>query len=329
MDNKKPGLFATTRSVMRIKHLSYITEKSYINWIKRFALFNSGKLPMDFSSEDVVNYLTYLSEKGKVSASTQNQALNAIVFLFRHVLKKNLGDISSFARAKTPKFLPTVLSVEEAILVLKTLNGTQKLIASLLYGTGMRLIEALRLRVQDIDFQRNMIIVKDAKGGKDRVVPLPKFIIEDLKRQLRYSYSVFKVDLKEGYGEVSLPHALERKYPKASREWKWQYVFPSNQRSQDPYSGKTKRHHLYPTILEKALSLASRKIGLNKKVSCHTFRHSFATHLLDSGTDIRTVQTLLGHNDLKTTMIYTHVTLEKGVGTKSPLDVIARELEDK
>ena len=325
---KKPGLLATARSIMRVKHLSYVTEKNYLGWIRRFAHFNAGKSPHDYSPEEVVRFLTFLAEKQRVAASTQNQALNSIVFLFRHVLQKDLGNINDFARAKKPKFLPTVMSVNEVILILKSLFGTQKLIASLLYGTGMRLIEALRLRVQDIDFERNLIMVKYAKGGKDRVVPLPKFIIEDLKRQLRYARSVFKIDLKEGFGEVSLPHALDRKYPKANKDWKWQYVFPSKRRSKDPYSGKIKRHHLYPTIMESALAKASRDIELTKKISCHTFRHSFATHLLDSGVDIRTLQTLLGHNDLKTTMIYTHVTLEKGVGTKSPLDYIARALRD-
>lgn len=322
----KPGLLATTRSILRLKQMSYVTEKTYLGWIKRFAHFHKTKKPNNYSSEDIVKYLTFLAENKNVSVSTQNQALNSIIFLFRHVLKKEIGDINSFARAKRPKFLPTVLSIDEVINLLKSLNGVQKIIASLLYGTGMRLIECLRLRVQDIDFQRNMIIVKDAKGAKDRVVQLPQSLKEDIKKQLRFSYSVFKVDRSQGFGEVSLPHALSIKYPLASKEWKWQYVFPSKQRSQDPYSEKIKRHHLFPSIMEKDLRKAALKANITKRVSCHILRHSYATHLIDSGTDIRTVQTLLGHNDLKTTMIYTHVTLEKGVGTKSPLDQIAHSL---
>lgn len=308
------------RTVLRMKHLSYATEKSYIGWARRFLKFHLPKRPSALTGADIATYLSFLAEERGVSASTQNQALNSIVFLYRFVLVKEIGDVSSFLRAKKSKFLPTVLCVDEVSDLLSHLSGVKLLIASLLYGTGMRLIEALRLRIKDIDFQRSIIVIREAKGGKDRMVPLPQKIKDGLQRQIMEASAIHHMDLQAGFGEVSMPNALARKYPQAPKSILWQYIFPSVQRSKDPKSGKIKRHHLYPSIMEDAISSSTQKAQIHKKVSCHTLRHSFATHLLDSGVDIRTVQTLLGHKDVKTTMIYTHVTLDKGVGTKSPLD---------
>lgn len=269
---------------------------------------------------EITEFLSHLASDKKVSASTQNQALNAIVFLYKRVYERDPGEFKNLVWAKQSKHLPVVLSVSETKEVLKNLRGVQAVIGRLLYGTGMRLTEALKLRVKDIDFDRNMILVRDAKGNKDRVVPLPQSLKIPLRQQLEKSRAIHDYDLKQGYGRTSLPFALEKKYPNASAEWRWQYVFPSTKRSKDPRTDRVGRHHLYNSIMEDAVRRATKAAGVSKRVTCHTFRHSFATHLLDSGTDIRTVQTLLGHNDLKTTMIYTHVTEEKGVGTKSPLD---------
>jgi integron integrase len=279
-------------------------------------------------AEEITQFLTYLAAVRNVAGSTQNQALNAIVYLFKHVLNKEAGIFEGIVWARKLKHIPVVLSVDEVKSVLKNLKGVQNVIGCLLYGTGMRLTEALKLRVKDVDFDRNLIIVRDAKGAKDRSVQFPQFLKEPLRKQLERAKAIHEHDLKEGLGRTTLPYALERKYPNANAEWKWQYVFPSYKRSTNPQTGKVGRWHLYPTIMQDSVSGAVKKAGIQKKVSCHTFRHSFATHLLDSGTDIRTVQVLLGHNDLKTTMIYTHVTAEKGVGTKSPLDVLAKEHEE-
>lgn len=234
--------------------------------------------------------------------------------------------MNSIVWARKPRRLPVVLSVVEIKAILGQLKGVQWLIACLLYGSGLRLTEALRLRVKDIDFERKMILVRDSKGQKDRVVQLPQFLRQPLQTQMQQAKSYHNHDLEAGFGRVSLPHAWQKKYPNADKEWIWQYVFPSIKRSVDPRSGAIKRHHLYHSIMEDSVRRAVRNAGIHKRVTCHTFRHSYATHLLDSGIDIRTVQTLLGHNDLKTTMIYTHVTAEKGIGTKSPLDVLAEDL---
>ncbi len=314
---------------MRLAHMSMFTEKTYVHWAKRFAAFHKGKHPRYMGAEEITEFLSYLASEKNASAPTQNQALNGIVYLFKEVLQKDPGTFEGIVWAKRPKHIPVVLSIEEVKAVIKGLSGVQWLIACLLYGTGMRLIEALKLRVKDVDFDRNLIVVRDAKGAKDRTVPFPNFLREPLRKQLEAAKAIHDFDLKEGFGRANLPYALERKYPNATTEWKWQYIFPSYKRSVDPRTGNTGRWHLYPTIMQDAVSAAVRNAGIQKKVSCHTFRHSFATHLLDSGTDIRTVQILLGHNDLKTTMIYTHVTAEKGVGTKSPLDVLSHDLEPK
>lgn len=318
--SEKPKLLEQLRNHMRVRHLSLSTERTYIGWVRRFILFNKKQHPRDLGKIEISNFLTYLALNLKVSASTQNQALNAIVYLYKNIIGIDPGTFENISWAKRPKFLPTVLSADEVKKILDNLAGTQKLIASLLYGTGMRLSEALRLRIKDINFERNCILINDAKGQKSRLVPLPTSLKEKLKERIMVSRKIYEMDLSKGVCRVSLPYALERKYPGASTSWSWQYVFPSKLLSKDPVTGRIGRHHLYPTIMQDAVYKAVTKSEIHKKVSCHTFRHSFATHLLDLGVDIRTVQELLGHNSIKTTMIYTHVTIEKGVGIKSPLD---------
>ena len=320
------GLLQAMREAMRLAHMSLVTERSCTQWVRRYIRFHRGKHPRDMGTAEITQFLSFLASEKQVAAATQNQALNALVYLYKHVLKKEPGIFDGITWANRPKFIPVVLSVDEVIRVLQNLSGVQRTIGYLLYGTGMRLAEALKLRVKDVDFERSLIVVRDAKGEKDRTVPFPRILREPLQAQLHAAQALHSQDLKDGLGAVHLPYALEQKYPNANREWKWQYVFPSAKRSIDPRTGRTGRWHLYPTIMQDAVAKAVRKAGIDKKVTCQTFRHSFATHLLDSGTDIRTVQVLLGHNDLKTTMIYTHVTLEKGVGTKSPLDRVAAAL---
>lgn len=319
-NSQKPGLIQVMKDTMRVAHMSYATEKNYVHWVRTYLKYFPGRHPREMGAEEISQFLSHLAVAKHVSAATQNQALCALVFLYKKVLKRDPGEFKNLIWAQKPHFIPAVLSVDETKNVLNQLTGVHRLIGCLLYGTGMRLIECLRLRVKDLDFERNTITVRQAKGGKDRVVPLPQSLKAPLRSQLAKAKSIHELDLQQGFGKVSLPYALERKYPNANREWKWQYVFPSVKRSIDPRSGETRRHHLYDNIMQIAVARAVLAAGIQKKVSCHTFRHSFATHLLDSGTDIRTVQTLLGHNSVKTTMIYTHVTLEKGVGTQSPLD---------
>ena len=328
-NRKPPGLLAVMRQKMRLRHMSLFTEKNYILWVRQFIAFHQGKHPKAMGADEITAFLTHLAASQNVAASTQNQALNALVFLFKHVLGKDPGIFEGIVWARRPKHMPVVLSVEEVTSVIQNLSGIQWVIGCLLYGTGMRLTEALKLRVKDIDFERNIIIVRDAKGEKDRTVPFPQFLKDPLRLHLVKVKALHEKDLLKSLGRTTLPYALERKYPNANSEWKWQYVFPSGKLSSDPRTGLIGRWHLYPSIMQDSVSAAVKAAGLNKKVSCHTFRHSFATHLLDTGTDIRTVQVLLGHSDIKTTMIYTHVTLEKGVGTKSPLDRIAAEFIKK
>lgn len=323
---RSPGLIQVMRERIQLAHMSLFTEKNYIRWVKRFIAYHRGRHPREMGAAEITQFLSYLATKLQVSASTQNQALNALVFLYKHVLERYPGILQGVIRAKEPKFLPEVLTVVEVKAVLNNLKGVQKLIGCLLYGTGMRLTEALKLRVKDLDFERNLIVVRQSKGNKDRVVPFPKSLKDPLRKQLEKAKVLHNKDLADGYGKTDLPNALSRKYPNASTEWKWQYVFPSYKRSTDPRTGKIGRWHLYPTIMQKAVAAAVKQVEISKKINCHTFRHSFATHLLESGTDIRTVQVLLGHNDVKTTMIYTHVTNEKGVGTLSPLDRVANDI---
>ncbi len=308
------------RNVIRLKHYSLRTEQTYLQWIKRFILFNGKRHPSYMGEKEVSNFLTHLAVKEKVSASTQNQAFNAILFLYREVLKQELGWIKNVQRAKKSKHIPVVFTKEEAKKIIEWLEGTKWLMVSLLYGCGLRLMECLRLRVKDIDFTYNQITVRDTKGNEDRVTMLPLSLKEPLKRHLQRVKSLHEQDLKEGFGRVALPFALERKYPNADKEWAWQYVFPAAKRSIDPRSGIERRHHVLEAVLQRAVKSAIRAVGITKPGSCHTFRHSFATHLLESGYDIRTVQELLGHKDVSTTMIYTHVINKGGKGVRSPLD---------
>ena len=270
--------------------------------------------------EEIKSFLTHLAVDKNVAAATQNQALNAILFLYREVLKIELENIGTYLRAKGHKRLPTVLTKEEVQNVMKHLSGVEHIIVQLLYGSGLRLAEALNLRVKDVDFAQNQLIIRDTKGKEDRVTPLPQRIQPSLKEHLQTVQRLHYQDLDRGYGAVYLPYALAQKYPTADREWIWQYIFPSYTLSQDPRSGATRRHHLHESTIQKALKQAVQLSGVPKRVSCHTFRHSFATHLLQNGYDIRTVQELLGHKDVRTTMIYTHVLARGGRGVRSPLD---------
>jgi integron integrase len=274
-------------------------------------------------ASEVEAFLTHLAVDLKVAASTQNQALCALLFLYRYVLRQKLGPSINTVRAKKSRYLPTVLTHEEAVAVLEHLSGTYQLVAKILYGSGLRLSEALQLRVKDIDFAHQQIVVRDGKGGNSRVTPLPTSLVTHLKTHLQWVQRTHQLDLEQGYGSVYLPYALARKYPHADRDWVWQYVFPSERLSKDPRSGVVRRHHLDESGLQKAVKLAGRLATIEKRVSCHTFRHSFATQLLQNGYDIRTVQELLGHKDVKTTMIYTHVLNKGGRAVRSPLDACA------
>lgn len=316
----KPKLLDRVRDAIRFKHYSIRTEQAYVDWIRRYILFHGKRHPAEMAEAEVTEFLTHLAREGKVAASTQNQALSALLFLYKEVLREEIGWLEGVERAKKPSRLPVVLSVKEARMILGHLNGPPRLMASLLYGSGLRLMECVRLRVKDVDFAYAQITVRDAKGGKDRVTMLPLELVDHLQRHLVRVKAQHEQDLEDGHGKVFLPHALDRKYPNAEGEWAWQYVFPSSRLAIDPRSGKKRRHHVAEGILQNAVKIAVRKSGLSKPASCHTFRHSFATHLLENGYDIRTVQELLGHKDVSTTMIYTHVLNKPGLGVKSPLD---------
>ena len=318
--NPKARLLDQVREVMRLKHYSLRTEQTYIQWIKRFIFFHQQRHPREMGAPEVKAFLTDLAVRHRVAASTQNQGLNALVFLYQKVLDLSLGEIGEYARAKRPQRLPVVLTREEVQRLLAAMKDTYQLMTRLLYGTGMRLMECIRLRVKDVEFERNQLIVREGKGQKDRVTVLPSSIKPALQDHLARIKLRHEQDLKEGYGQVYLPNALAQKYPVADREWGWQWVFPSAKRSVDPRSGRERRHHIQEVGLQRAVKEAVRLSGINKPASCHTLRHSFATHLLESGYDIRTVQELLGHKDVSTTMIYTHVMQQPGIGVKSPLD---------
>ena len=317
-DNRK--LLDRVRDAIRLKHYSIRTEQAYVDWIKRFILFHKKRHPAQMAEAEATQFLTHLAREGKVAASTQNQALSALLFLYKEVLRQEIGWLDHVERAKEPARLPVVLSPEEARKLLRKLSGTPRLMGSLLYGSGLRLMECVRLRVKDIDFDYAQITVRDAKGGKDRVTLLPVELSAPLERHLAKMKAQHEQDLEDGYGSVFLPFALDRKYPNAEREWAWQYVFPSSRVSIDPRTGKRQRHHIAEGILQNAIKAAVRAAQITKPATCHTFRHSFATHLLENGYDIRTVQELLGHKDVSTTMIYTHVLNKPGLGVRSPLD---------
>jgi len=313
-------LLDKVRDAIRVKHYSYRTEQTYVDWNRRYILFHNKRHPRDMGEAEIQAFITYLATERNLSASSQNQALSAVIFLYRHVLGRELALPPEIIRAKKAGRLPTVLSKQEALAVISNMQGTPKLMAQLLYGSGLRLMECMRLRVKDIDFDNHQLIVRDGKGENDRITMLPDALVAPLKDHLQRVRRIHQKDLSDGFGEVSLPYALERKYPNGPKEFAWQYVFPASVRSTDPISKRIKRHHLDESVLQRAVREAARLTKIDKPVSPHTFRHSFATHLLQNGYDIRTVQELLGHKDVKTTMIYTHVLQRGGLAVKSPLD---------
>jgi integron integrase len=318
--SQPPKLLDQMRDKLRLKHYAYKTEKSYLNWAKRYILFHNKRHPKDMGSAEIEAFLTHLAVDRQVAASTQNQAFNAILFLYRDVLHQELNIPINAIRARPTRYLPTVLTQTEVQELLKQLSGVYLLIAKILYGSGLRLSEALRLRIKDLDFAQMQIVVRDSKGQKSHVTMLPMSVVEELKLHLQRVRHLHQQDLQRGNGLVNLPFALARKYPNAGREWIWQYGFPANCLTCDPRSGTIVRHHLHESGLQKAVKQAVRLTRIGKRVGCHTLRHSFATHLLIASYDIRTVQELLGHKDVKTTMIYTHVLNRGGKGVRSPLD---------
>jgi integron integrase len=316
----KPRLLDQVRLRMRLRHYSLRTEDAYISWIRRYILYHGKRHPSELNEKHVSDFLTNLAIHGRVAASTQNQALNALLFLYKEILGTELGFVSNALRVKRPPKVPAVLSPQEVRAVLSQMDGQYRLMAQLLYGSGLRLLECLRLRVKDVDLEYLHITVRDPKGGRDRKTMLPVSLAPAMCEHLDKVKARHQQDLREGFGNVHLPAAFERKVPSASREWAWQYVFPAERRSIDPHRGIERRHHVNEKNLQNAVKKAVRKAQLSKAATCHTLRHSFATHLLENGYDIRTVQELLGHKDVSTTMIYTHVLNKPGIGVKSPLD---------
>ena len=312
------------RLVTEIRRRGYSirTEQAYAQWVNRFVDFHNGVDVSTLGGPEIVRFLEYLAVERTVAVNTQNQALNALVFFYSQVLKLPLGDLENFVRAQRPRRLPVVLTRGQVRALITVMRGTHQLMARLMYGTGMRLMECVRLRVKDVDFDYHQIIVRNGKGGKDRVVPLPEVLNDALAKHLLTVRAVHDEDCSRGFGEVYLPEALHRKFPGAGRDWRWQWVFPSERLSVDPRSDKTRRHHLHENGLQRAIKLAAQAASIDKKVSTHTLRHSFATHLLEAGYDIRTVQELLGHSDVSTTMIYTHVLNRGGRAVRSPLDTL-------
>ena len=315
-----PKLLDRLRAALRARHYSSRTEQAYVSWVKRFIFYHHVRHPAGMAEPEINDFLTHLAIRKKVSASTQNQALSALLFLYRYVLGREVGDLGEVIRARKPRRLPVVMTREEVKAVLANLSGDKWLMASLMYGAGLRLMECLRLRVQDIDFARNEILVRDGKGAKDRITMLPASLKSPLWEHLKRVKATHEHDLADGWGHVAMPDALDRKYPNAPKEWRWQWVFPQENRWRNTQTGEEGRHHVHESIIQKAVNGAVRKARLAKHATCHTFRHSFATQLLESGYDIRTVQELLGHKDVKTTMIYTHVLNRGGKGVKSPVD---------
>jgi integron integrase len=321
MDDKPRKLLDQVRDQLRLKHYSYRTEQSYVHWIKRYILFHRKRHPAEMGPEEIRAFLVHLATREKVSASTQNQALSAMLFLYRQVLNQDIAVSFSAVSAARSTHLPTVLTKEEVQNVIRFTAGEYQLIAKLLYGSGLRLAECLRLRAKDLDLEYRTVTVHDGKGEKDRITVLPESLLPALKENLERVKQIHQQDVRAGRGGVSMPSpALARKYPHAGCEWPWQYIFPAPGYSVDPRTGVEFRHHIHPSTVQKAVRQAARLAGIDKPVSPHTFRHSFATHLLENGYDIRTVQELLGHKDVRTTMIYTHVLQRGGLAVKSPLD---------
>jgi integron integrase len=318
-----PHQFERLMIEIRMRNYSIRTERSYSEWLARFIAFNDMQDPTQLELQQIARYLEHLVINRNVAGSTQSQALNALIFFYKQVLKLEIEDIGVFRHSKKPRKLPLVLTREEVSRMLQAIDSPERwLMANLLYGCGMRLMECVRLRILDVDFGYQQIVVRNAKGGKDRVVPLPAKLLEPLQAQIAKVRSMYHEDLAKGFGSVFMPDALSRKYPNAPKELRWQYVFPATTISEDPRSGAVRRHHLHESVLQKHVKRAADRIGLSKRVNCHTLRHSFATHLLESGYDIRTVQELLGHANVSTTMIYTHVLNKPGVTVTSPLDLL-------
>ncbi len=316
----QPRLLDQLRSAIRLRHYSIRTEQSYVHWVRRYVLFHGKRHPAEMGADEVTRFLSHLAVDRHVSASTQNQALAAILFLYRHVLGIELPWLNDVVRAKRPVRIPVVFTRDEVRRLLAPLEGTVWLMASLIYGAGLRVSECVHLRTKDVDFHYCQLIVRDSKGQKDRVTVLPSALIEPLRTHLARVKTLHELDLKDGFGEAELPHALARKYPNAGKEWGWQFVFPSAKRSPGWHDGVERRFHVSDSTIQKALKQAMRQARIMKPGSVHTLRHSFATHLLESGYDIRTVQELLGHRDVKTTQIYTHVLQKGGHAARSPLD---------
>ncbi len=318
--HSEKSLMSRYRQALRGRHYSARTEKTYSRWVVRYIQFHHMRHPEDMAEREINAFLSYLAVKGRVSASTQNQALAALLFLYRNIIGRDVGDLGQLIRAKKPVRIPVVMTKHEVKLVLMQLQGRDRLMVELIYGSGLRLNESLELRICDLDFERNQISVRYGKGGRDREVMLPGSLKIRLQEHIEEVKRIHRSDLSKGFGEVPLPGALDRKYVGATSEWRWQWVFPQERRWSDRATGKQGRHHLHATVLQRAIRRAVDRSSLTKRISCHTFRHSFATHLLEGGYDIRTVQVLLGHKDLKTTMIYTHVLNRGPGGVRSPLD---------
>ncbi|MGF1614593.1 MAG: integron integrase [Gammaproteobacteria bacterium] len=321
-DSNPPKILDEVRQYLRLHHYSIHTERSYVDWIVRFIRFHRMRSREDLlpAEPKIESFLTHLAVEGKVATATQNQAMNALVFLYKRVLRQAMEAPIDAVRADKKVHVPVVMTREEVASIISLLVGTPHLVVKLLYGSGLRITEAVRLRVQDIDFQMKQLTVRAGKGGKDRITTFPGSVTPLLQTHLARTKTLHQQDLARGAGEVFLPHALARKYPHAGTEWGWQYVFPARDLSTDPRGGAIRRHHVDPSVINKAIKAAVRRVGLTKRISAHTFRHSFATHLLQRGTDIRTIQALLGHNDLATTLIYTHILQQGGHGVASPLD---------
>lgn len=322
---KEPKLLDLVRQALRVRHYSPRTEDAYCNWIRRFILFHDKRHPNELGANEVQRFLDHLAHDRGVSAGTQNQALAALVFLYNEVLARGLERHVTLVRARLPDRIPVVLTPSEVTKLLGQLKGAPLLMASLLYGAGLRLIECARLRVKDVDFERREIRLHDGKGRKDRLAPLPATLIPSLREHCQRMQLQHEADLRSGAGYVELPNALRRKYPNAAREWPWQWLFPATRLYHHPETNERRRHHLHETVLQRAVRHAALTAHLTKRVSCHTLRHSFATHLLEAGYDIRTIQELLGHRDVATTMIYTHVLNRGPLGVRSPLDATKSE----